>query len=504
MAMNYGLMTGVSEDDISDASRKIAGSTETESYEGASLLGSALNQWQRPITDYGCDPQWVVKLKASPYIGDIDFGRKEWARSRDAVDAVMELLLDDLRVKASTDYEHLRIDSYIRQGSSRDGLKVIKPDEYDTVLEFHIEGLHLSEQHIYKNKKYVPGFCYLKVDASCQDLQHRFPKLWREKVFEERDGTFYLSSRMLHQGVFESLIDKSCRAIEEKIEAMQRSRKVNFHITRKMNPPAVNITIHLDDDANDLFMNQGQIRNRSDIVREIDLDIVPAIRLRVDSHTTYNGRPVNAVIHAVCKWKEEDATRSLEIADQVLVWHINSAGYERYTLDVARTDHKQIFILTALRILKTYFTKTKSIAKSENRPPPPIVTVLKSYHLKQIALYMIMYTCHLYPSIRIDGVKRALVLFVNLLHTSLEKRHLPHFFYSNSQIGRMFHNYPSNRDALRFDLYRKIPNESLRQAELSYENHLLKDIGFGTGGEDHEAGTIRSEFSNEIGKGIYF
>jgi hypothetical protein len=50
----------------------------------------------------------------------------------------MELLLKELRVKASTDYEHLRIDSYIRQGSSRDGLKVIKPDEYDTVLEFHI------------------------------------------------------------------------------------------------------------------------------------------------------------------------------------------------------------------------------------------------------------------------------------------------------------------------------------------------------------------------------
>jgi hypothetical protein len=34
-------------------------------------LGSALNEWQRPITEFGssCNAEWVVKLKASPYIG---------------------------------------------------------------------------------------------------------------------------------------------------------------------------------------------------------------------------------------------------------------------------------------------------------------------------------------------------------------------------------------------------------------------------------------------------
>lgn len=69
------------------------------------------------------------------FSGEMDFGRREWARSRDAVDAVMELLQNELRVKA-VNYEHLRIDSYIRQGSSRDGLKVVAPDEFDTHIEF--------------------------------------------------------------------------------------------------------------------------------------------------------------------------------------------------------------------------------------------------------------------------------------------------------------------------------------------------------------------------------
>ncbi|XP_053391500.1 uncharacterized protein LOC123541466 [Mercenaria mercenaria] len=507
MAGYYGPIGVVLDEDINRASRKITERRDEDDVRQHGLLGSALNQWQRPITDFGdSDHQWVVSLKSSPYIGEIDFGRKEWARSREAVDAVMELLQKEMRAKAEANYEHLRIDSYIRQGSSRDGLKVIKPDEFDTVIEFHIEGLQFSEKRIYKNRKYVPGFCYLQIEQRPDILQKRYPRLWREGVFQvDGEGCVCFSSRKMHQRVFVSLIDQSCRAIEEKIAAIKRSRNVSFHITRRMNPPAINITIHLDDEANDLFMKQGQIRDRSDVVREIDLDIVPAIRLRVDKDTRYNGNPVNAVIHAVCKWKEEDAAKTLEIADQMLVWHINSAGYERYTLDVARTNQKQKYILTALRILKTYFTKTNAAAKKENRAPPPIANILKSYHLKQIAIYLILFACHTYPTMRIDGAKRALACLVSLLETTLNAKHLPHFFYSNSMIGRMFQNYRVESGALRFDLFRKISDEALRQAQLSFDNHLLKDIGFNRGeGDDADLTTLTSSFSNEIGHGEYF
>ncbi|KAH3775149.1 hypothetical protein DPMN_176546 [Dreissena polymorpha] len=49
-------------------------------------------------------------------------------------------ILHDLR-RQSPQCKGLRIDSYIRQGSSRDGLKVLKADKFDSMLEFHIEGL---------------------------------------------------------------------------------------------------------------------------------------------------------------------------------------------------------------------------------------------------------------------------------------------------------------------------------------------------------------------------
>ena len=72
--------------------------------------------------------------------GDIDFGSKPWARSREAVDYVMKELQNAMRAEAAK-YERLRIESYIRQGSSRDALKVIWPNEYDSVIQFQIEGL---------------------------------------------------------------------------------------------------------------------------------------------------------------------------------------------------------------------------------------------------------------------------------------------------------------------------------------------------------------------------
>lgn len=68
----------------------------------------------------------------------------------------------------------------------------------------------------------------------------------------------------------------------------------------------------------------------------------------------------------------------------------------------------------------------------------------------------------------------------------------------------MLKNYPSYNRALRFDLYRKIPNEALNQAEHSFKNHLVPDFGFNLGGADDEVNKMRSEFSTEFGREDFF
>jgi hypothetical protein len=195
----------------------------------------------------------------------------------------------------------------------------------------------------------------------------------------------------------------------------------------------------------------------------IHFDIVPAIRLNTDKITLYNGLHINAAWHAVCKWKEEESPNSLQMANQSRLWHMNSAGYERHIFDVARTINVQRYILTALRILKTYFRKVRSASLEENKAPPILVTVIKSYHLKHLALYLIQYSCLYSFVVIIDCTQRALGCLLTLLKGALLGKHLPHFFYSNSNIRKMLLGFPLsyNPNILKFDLFKGISEHSL-------------------------------------------
>ncbi|KAL4219034.1 hypothetical protein ACF0H5_021617 [Mactra antiquata] len=491
---------GVHTEDILNASRYIDTSRCTDdAVLGRQQIGSELNQWVKPVTQFGDEASsWVVKLKASPFVGEIDFPRRQWARARDAVDEVLKLLLKEMRAKV-VGVTHLKIDSYIRQGSARDGLKVIAPDEFDVAFEFHIERLEYVESPIQVSSRPIPGFCYIKVrNATANLLAQRYPELWRKEVFIEMNGSVFLSSKNLYTALFLPIIDQSCASIEEKIKKIAG---VKFRLTRRTNPPAVNITIHLDTDGNNLFMPQGRIQNPTGGISKIDVDVIPAIRLKKDDQSFYQGSYMNAFIHGIPKWKEDGARGAFEVADQDRVWLINSVAYERHMFDVARLSEKQRYILTALRIVKTYFKKTK-----KRNPPPPITTILKSYHLKQIACYAILYTCHIHRSFRIDSAHKAIIYFLRLLEVCLEKKRLPHFFYSNTKIGAMFNNYvPQGSRMLRYDMFRQIPNDALQQVLYSYKNHLCPDLGiFWTGPSNQELTTVMGEMRQEASKGEYF
>ncbi|XP_052792942.1 uncharacterized protein LOC128226879 isoform X2 [Mya arenaria] len=136
----------------------------------------------------------------------IDFDPADWAESRHVVDAVMELLLTELRSQAEANYKGLRIDSYVRQGSSREGMKVIKADEFDAMLEFHFDGLESKiEQTEIKNSEgfNIQGHCFLEIrDVDMAYLRGRYPTLYAKSVFVQFPGKKYLSSKNLHTKIF--------------------------------------------------------------------------------------------------------------------------------------------------------------------------------------------------------------------------------------------------------------------------------------------------------------
>ncbi|WAQ98335.1 hypothetical protein MAR_022708 [Mya arenaria] len=503
------MSTGVTRADISGANYEIGQEIRSQSQLEASHVGNYQNQWQKPISEYGRnDPEWQVKLNASPFVGKIDVDASDWEESRRAIDAVMKLLLKELRSQAEN-YEGLRIDSYVRQGSSREGLKVLKADEFDAMLEFHFDGL---ESHIQpattknRNGYFIPGHCYLELKGvDLGYLKDKYPRLHAKSIFIVSSGKVYLSSKNLHTKVFQSMVDTAIDNINQAIEHHNRdtNQPSRFGLRRKMNPPSINVTISMKGGVT--YDSWGNVKTSTD--KELDLDFVPAFLLGKDQTTRYEGVLLECPIHAICKWAEEDSFKAIEFVDQILIWDIKSVGYERHILDVARRDTKKLYILTALRILKTYFVKTKEIARQSRGSPPQIVTVLKSYHLKQLAFYLLNYLCHKYPNFKVDGVQKALLYFFDILRIALTEKCLPHLFFSdNSVIGAMLPGYPPiPTPKLKFNMFRRIPNDSLTQALASLENHLIPNLGFGSGStDDNERERVQQDFKRTVAGSDYF
>ena len=420
--------------------------------------------------------------------GDIDFGRKDWATARDTVDAVLELLFKEVRSGADK-FEGLKIERYVRQGSSREGLKVIAPDEFDTLLLYHFENIFLSPKDIEtESNKIIPEFCKMTCNRSLDTVKARLPTLFRKGVFKElAEGTVCLNSRALHQQVFQSIIDQVTDKIRDIISDLEiRGQRPGFQISRIMNPPSINLTIHMTNGKN------------------IDVDVVPGLLLREDQvpDPARPGQTMDCPVYAVFRWAEQRSMKGARFNDADIVWRICSSGYEKHTADVARCRQQERYIITALRILKTYFSKTK---RSGNSAPPQIVTVLRSYHLKHIAYYILLHTQYIYK-IKFKGVQEVLLYFFRFLRTSLERKRLPHFFHSNTRITYMYPNYPVNHNALRFNLLGQKSDEALKQALLSLDHHLIPNLGYHLGGseEDHMRERITTEYSQHISVGEYF
>ncbi|XP_052819360.1 uncharacterized protein LOC128245151 isoform X3 [Mya arenaria] len=249
MALTFG---GISYVDVVQASKHI---------QNGILHGIKANYWQRPITHYGVNFAGWKETLLNSNTGNIEISQQNWKSSARIVDAVMHLFLKGLRYHAS-EYNGLVIEQYITQGSARDGLKVIAADEFDTMIFFRISELWKYIDPIRDKKD--PSFCRMKVvGLTGSQIQQRFPRLCKERVFIiTHSGDIYLSAKAMHEQVFKSIIDKTIAIIN----SLETAWINEFQLTRKMNPPAINIIV----------------RNHS-ATRSIAIDFVPAVCIDMQS-----------------------------------------------------------------------------------------------------------------------------------------------------------------------------------------------------------------------------
>ena len=176
--------------------------------------------------------------------------------------------------------------------------------------------------------------------------------------------------------------------------------------------------------------------------------------------------------YAVFKWfTENQPSAYLHDCDPSCLWRMCSSGYEKHVLDASRGSLEQSYIITALRIMKYEFRERK-----RSYSPPQVVTVLRSYHLKHIAFYCILYLTVL-NKIELSGVRESLAYFLQFLQVCLEKQKLPHFFHSNPLLIYMFPGYQIAERSLQYNLLAGKSFDALRQARLSFKD-LKQKLGF--------------------------
>lgn len=121
--------------------------------------------------------------------------------------------------------------------------------------------------------------------------------------------------------------------------------------------------------------------------------------------------------------------------------------------------------MTACRLLKGALSKFPSDSTEQ------LGSVLKSYHLKHITLYCILFLT-IPRENKLSSVREALGYFVKYLKLSLNAENLPHFFYGNPWFGLVLPGSPFEREKVKYNLLATKDPETLRQARYSLSRFL--------------------------------
>lgn len=118
------------------------------------------------------------------------FSADLWEQACIVVDDVLGIILSELQTQAQRSFENLAIDvNFIRQGSARQGLKIVAPDEFDVIVPFQLSGLRLQEVRLKDtNGLILPGQMRLRV-MNHSELNERCPRLQKLGVFQMDQGT---------------------------------------------------------------------------------------------------------------------------------------------------------------------------------------------------------------------------------------------------------------------------------------------------------------------------
>lgn len=406
------------------------------------------NSWLYP-DDHFAPGEHNLKFQLRDKIGiPWDFSKYDWERGCSVADAVLRMILDELRNQARLYFEGLEIHSdYIRQASARQGMKIIAPTEFDAVIPFEIKGLKLKEIRLRDiSDQYLPGQIRLRVVDVAQI--EKFPGLRRAGVFGMKFGTCLIDTKALQEQVFKSLMDKAFHALSSIPNAT-----TTYNVTRGSRPPTMDLKI------------------KDDILEYINVDFVPGYILNNEKISipgavvsSLEETPVVFPRYGLMKWINKE-NNNIDENDKTFIWRSCSSSYERFMFDLCVVSEERCYIRTASRVMKVLVFRLRG---RQNQA----ANLLSSYHLKTVAMYCIFLltvpTKLTSPGYRLSGVREALGYFLSFLKSVLEKKVLPDFFLGNEYLDKIFPGSYFSKIHIKYNLFDKENPALVEQAKFGF------------------------------------
>lgn len=428
--------------------------------------------WRKPVLRIGNKDKRIRDFFRGKHI-DID--KEDWDVSCELVDRILKIVVCEMRKEAIKRFPGLAIGKTLRkQGSSREGLKVCDPLEFDVLLPFLLENVKTNNDAVFDNNGcIIPGL--FKMEIIDPD---KLPSWWRKfELLTYEQGKAYMNTSNFQKKVFASLLDQTREGINKVLKKLTENTNDEYAVVRSVISPSLKITIHVQGEnglksltnilgvLEDLYVRPEGFPVYEQI--DLEIDLVPGILLSIDE---FPKNMLNRESFSYCerygvmKWVNKK-NQHIPKQDGYLIWRNSTCGYEKCIFDIAQKNISQLYVMTACRLLKWALRKVASSANNQ------LGSMLKSYHLKNLCLYCILFLT-IIPSEQnnLSSVTEAMGYFIEFIRISLEAKYLPHFFFGNPYLHDMIPGCTFGSERATYNMFAKNSAETFIHARLGLKD----------------------------------
>jgi len=327
-------------------------------------------------------------------------------------------------------------------------LKVDAADEFDAVfpVRFVLFDTEVIES---PRNELPPGIAEIKVTRLKKDIKP-------SSLIKNREGFMYINTEVFHDTVFKGLLDKIIYNFQQECEDLRAGgRPISFKITRKSHAPALilDVTVYEKDDCGNRIGTQS-----------MSVDVVPGFLTDANDSKKC----------LVSRWVPQLQNIGFRAVypDSQTTWRISLSHFEMQVFEdfQNQNDVMALRLIAACRILKSVKGSSWSGHYSQFN------SIMKSYHLKNILLYSLLYITVARKTV--SSISEALGYLVAMTKMALSEGNLPQCFTDKFALAKFYPNERYHQAEAMDNLLAEKSEDSLRQANLDLERVLIK-LGLG-------------------------